>query len=92
MDAVTISTKTCQAVIDGFRDRDFSGWEVWGNVKDGLFLIALNDDLCLKFDPHLPAPFVLDIRGAEFSVRDVEWHWDITINLGSWNVTVRRTT
>lgn len=89
---MSIRTKTCQAVIDGFRDNDFTDWDVLGRVEDGMFCIGLHNDLCLVYDPGKPVPFVLDIRGIEFTVRNVEWRWNLTISLDGWDVTVRRTT
>ena len=89
---MSISTQTCQAVIEGFNESDFTGWDVWGRAEDARFCIGLNDDLGLTYDPRMPAPFTLEIRGIEFPVRDIEWRWDLTISLDGWNVVVRRTT
>ncbi len=89
---MSVRTEICQSVMDGYRDCDFTGWDVLGRVEDGMFCIGLNDDLCLVHDPSKPDQFVLDIRGIEFPVRCIEWHWDLTIALDGWNVTVRRTT
>lgn len=88
---MTASVETFQAVMDGYRDRDFSKWDILGMPEDGMFCIGLGDDLAVIFDDSEADPFILEIRGLPFHVNSIDWRWFLTIELDGWSVVVGST-